>query len=66
MNRVVALALPLALFAGAASAHTSAAWSPPVFNPVLSSPYEDGGRMSFSFDGRTFYFNVYNHPAVYG
>jgi hypothetical protein len=35
---------------------TAQPWSEPVVIPVLNSPGMDGGRMSFSFDGRILYF----------
>jgi hypothetical protein len=47
-------------------ASTAASWSPPVFEPVLSSQYGDGGRMQITFDGREFYFCSSGRPGGYG
>jgi len=35
---------------------TADPWSEPVNGKSLNSPYYDGGKMCFSFDGREFYF----------
>ncbi len=44
---------------------TAQPWSEPIVNPILNSPGVDGGRISFSFDGRALYFQS-NRPGGYG
>ncbi len=49
----------------ATRASTAHPWSAPVILPVLNSTAWEGGRMSFSFDGRAFYFTS-ARPNGYG
>jgi hypothetical protein len=44
---------------------TAEPWSTPIILDVLSSPSNEGARMSFSFDGLAFYFRS-NRPGGYG
>ncbi|MEK7405498.1 MAG: hypothetical protein AAB225_10355, partial [Acidobacteriota bacterium] len=44
---------------------TAQPWPAPVLVPVLNTSFDEGGRSSFSFDGRAFYFRS-NRPGGYG
>jgi Tol biopolymer transport system component len=57
--------LGLADYWMATRASTKDPWSVPVNLTVLNSPAYDSGKMTFSFDGRQFYFYS-NRPGGYG